>query len=70
MNTLKEKVVVIFGASSGIGKATVKLLGQKGAKFVIASLRENRLKELAHSLPDCTIAYKTADVSNYDKVKL
>ena len=69
MNTLKGKVVVIFGASSGIGEATVKLLGQKGAKLVIASRRENRLKELADSLPDCTIAYKTADVSNYDEVK-
>ena len=69
MNTLKEKVVVIFGASSGIGEATVKLLGQKGAKLVIASRRESRLKELADSLPDCTITYKTTDVSNYDEVK-
>lgn len=38
MNDLSEKVIVIMGASSGIGEATTKLLAEKGAKLVIAQL--------------------------------
>ena len=64
MNTIKDKVIVVLGASSGIGEATVRLLAGKGAKLVIASRREEKLKELAGSLGECTIAYKAADVTS------
>ena len=40
MNDLSEKVIVIMGASSGIGEATTKLLAEKGAKLVIAARRK------------------------------
>lgn len=66
---MQNKVIVVLGASSGIGEATVKLLAEKGAKLVIASRREEKLKALADSLPGCDIAYRSADVSNYDAVK-
>lgn len=36
MKSLSEKVIVIMGASSGIGEATARLLARKGAKLVIA----------------------------------
>ncbi|KGM45693.1 hypothetical protein NP83_04625 [Neobacillus niacini] len=36
MSTFQNKVVVIMGASSGIGEATTKKLAQEGAKLVIA----------------------------------
>ena len=32
---IKDKVVIITGASSGIGEATAKLLASKGAKLVL-----------------------------------
>lgn len=38
-----RKVIVIMGASSGIGEATARLLARKGAKLVIAARRQERL---------------------------
>ncbi|MEM1506196.1 SDR family oxidoreductase [Domibacillus sp. 8LH] len=64
MSTIKEKVVVIMGASSGIGEATTKKLAQQGAKLVIAARREDRLKALVKSLPNAHISYAVADVTN------
>lgn len=69
MNSMKDKVIVILGASSGIGEATVKLLVSKGEKLVIASRREEKLKALADTLTESNIAYKSADVTNFDEVK-
>jgi NADP-dependent 3-hydroxy acid dehydrogenase YdfG len=46
MSNIKDKVVIITGASSGIGEATAKELASKGAKLVLAARREDRLKKL------------------------
>lgn len=37
MQNLKDKVVIITGASSGIGEATAYKLAQEGAKIVLAA---------------------------------
>ena len=44
--TLKEAVVVITGASSGIGRATAHAFAQKGARVVVAARREKPLRDL------------------------
>lgn len=69
MNLIQDKVVVIIGASSGIGAATTKRLAQDGAKLVIAARREERLKELVDTLPNAEIYYKKADVTNRTEVQ-
>ena len=44
---IKDKVVIITGASSGIGEATAKLLAGRGAKVVLGARREDKLKQIA-----------------------
>lgn len=48
--TLKDKVVVITGASSGIGKATALALSQAGAKVAIGARRTGKLKEIENEI--------------------
>lgn len=44
---IKDKVVIITGASSGIGEATAKLLASQGAKVVLGARRAEHLKRIA-----------------------
>ncbi len=43
---LQDKVIIVTGASSGIGEATAVKLAAHGAKVVLTARREDRLKEL------------------------
>ncbi|CAN7743294.1 SDR family oxidoreductase [Variovorax sp. LjRoot178] len=47
---IKDKVVVITGASSGIGEATANLLASKGAKVVLGARRADNLKRIADEI--------------------
>ncbi|MFB5675909.1 SDR family oxidoreductase [Paenibacillus terreus] len=47
MSNVKGKVVVITGASSGIGEATARLLAEQGASIVLGARRTERLEALA-----------------------
>lgn len=69
MSNIQGKVVIIMGASSGIGEATTKKLAQEGAKLVIAARREERLKAIVETLPDAKISYAVADVTKKEEVQ-
>ena len=69
MKSLSEKVIIIMGASSGIGEATARLLARKGAKLVIAARRQERLIAIKKELPEATILVQQADVTKEEEVQ-
>lgn len=62
--TLAGKVVAITGASSGIGRATAKLLARSGAFVVLGARREDKLQELAAEITKDggQVTYRVTDV--------
>ena len=48
MSGIEGKVIVITGASSGIGEATALLLAEGGAKAVLDARGSDRLEDLAN----------------------
>ena len=50
MNNIENKVIVITGASSGLGEATARLLAKKGAKVVIGARRTEKLEAIVHDI--------------------
>lgn len=50
MNRLKDKVVVITGGNSGVGKETALLFAKEGAKLVISARRYDALKEVEEEI--------------------
>lgn len=61
---IKDKVIVITGASSGIGEASAKLLAEKGAKVVLGARREESLKRITNEIKQAggEAAYQVLDV--------
>jgi NADP-dependent 3-hydroxy acid dehydrogenase YdfG len=66
---IKDKVVVITGASSGLGEAAARRLAKDGAKLVLGARRLDRLQALAKELSLGDGAVVQTDVSKYDEVK-
>ncbi len=64
---IANKVVLITGASGGIGLATAQLLAQKGAKLALAARSADTLKQIVSELPDA-IALPT-DMRHEDEVR-
>ena len=62
----RKRVAVVTGASAGIGKATaIRLAREPEAELVLVARREERLRELAESLP-CRATYVAVDLTAED----
>lgn len=75
MENIKNKVIVITGASSGMGATTAKKLGGMGAKVVLAARREEQLKAITANIGDNAIyvvtdASRKIDVDNLVKTAI
>lgn len=71
MSNVKGKVVVITGASSGIGEATARLLAEQGAHVVIGARRVDRLEVLASSIRSegGSVEYHALDVTQLEDMQ-
>lgn len=63
---IEGKIVLITGASSGIGEAAAKLLAEKGAKVLLGARRLDRLETLAEQIRSAggTAEYAKLDVTD------
>jgi NADP-dependent 3-hydroxy acid dehydrogenase YdfG len=70
-NNIEGKVVVITGASSGLGEAAARLLSAEGAIVVLGARRADRIESLADELTrnGGKALAVTTDVTDYDQVK-
>jgi short-subunit dehydrogenase len=62
-----NKVVIVTGASSGIGLATAKLLAEREAKLVLVSRSKEKLEKLAKEIPNSLAV--PADMTNISEIK-
>lgn len=68
---LSAQVIVITGASSGIGLATARMAAEKGAKLVLVARNEEALTQITTEINGNggEAIYVTADVANRDDVE-
>ena len=71
MLNVEDKVILITGASSGIGEASAKLLAQNGAKVVLGARRTEKLEKIVKDI--CSSGgiaeFKAVDVTDREDVK-
>lgn len=71
MELLKDKVALVTGAGSGIGKAIAKLFAKNGAKVMVSDLNEESAKKVSEEIKSegGEASYFVADTSSSELVK-
>ncbi|MEN2398680.1 SDR family oxidoreductase [Flavobacterium sp. MC2016-06] len=70
-NNIKNKVIVITGASSGLGEETAKYLAEKGAIVVLGARRSDKLEKIVNDITakGGSAIYQQTDVTNKVQVQ-
>lgn len=70
MLNVENKVIIITGASSGIGAATAQLLAKNGAKVVLGARRTDRLEAIVKEIQDQggIAEYQALDVTQREQL--
>ena len=66
---LKDKVAIVTGAASGIGRSTAQVFAREGCKVALVDINESGLKETLATLPDGEAFAVVADVSRAEDVR-
>lgn len=68
---IQNKVVLITGASSGIGEATARVLAQRGAHVMLGARRTDRLEKITGEIRAAggSARFRAVDVANLDDVQ-
>ena len=66
---LKDKIAIITGAGSGIGRASAIALARVGARVALVGRRQDRLEDVARQIGDSALVV-AADVSKQDGIDL
>ncbi|MEO8373264.1 MAG: SDR family NAD(P)-dependent oxidoreductase, partial [Candidatus Solibacter sp.] len=68
---LTNQVVLVVGASSGIGRATAVLFAREGARVMAAARREERLRTLQQEMAaeGASLEFAIADVSKVEDME-
>ena len=71
MSGLNNKVVLITGASSGIGEGTARQLAANGGRVVLGARRTDKLKEIAADIEKAggTVRFRGLDVTDADDME-
>ncbi|MDR0191033.1 SDR family oxidoreductase [Pseudomonas yamanorum] len=71
MSNIQNKVVLITGASSGIGEAAARLIAAKGAQVVLGARRTERLDKLVREIQaeGGSASASTLDVTNLESMQ-
>ncbi|MAM58569.1 MAG: oxidoreductase [Salinicola sp.] len=71
MRDLADKIILITGASSGIGEATARHLGARGARLMLGARRVDRLERLADEIREGRgeASWRQLDVTSIDSMR-
>ena len=69
MKDLKDKNILVVGASSGIGEKTAVVLAEQGAHVILLARRESRLIEVCNSIGGDKASYYLCDVTEIDSIE-
>ena len=69
MQRFNGKTVIVTGSASGMGRGFAERFSQEGANVVLCDMDEDKLKEVAHQLPDARTLAHVCDVSDFAAVQ-